>query len=91
MNDLLIKLKVVTKYFMIIINDSTRYCYIYLLKSKDEALHYSKIYKAELENRLERKFERIRSDLGHEYFSNVFTSRCEEHGIIHEMMPPYFP
>jgi hypothetical protein len=25
------------KYFMRLINDSTRYCYVYLLKSKDEA------------------------------------------------------
>ena len=36
-------------------NDCTRFCYIYLLRSKDEALHYFKIYKAEVENQLERK------------------------------------
>jgi hypothetical protein len=28
------------KYFMTFINDCTRFCYIYLLKLKDEALHY---------------------------------------------------
>jgi hypothetical protein len=26
------------RYFMTLIDDSTRYCYVYLLKSKDEAL-----------------------------------------------------
>ena len=43
------------RYFMTLIDDSIRFCYIYLLKSKDEALHYFKIYKAEVENQLERK------------------------------------
>ena len=41
-------------YFMTLIDDCTRFCYIYLLKSKDEALHYFKMYKAEVENQLER-------------------------------------
>ena len=79
------------KYFMTLIDDSTRFCYIYLLKSKDEALHYFKIYKAEVENQLERKIKRVRSDRGGEYFSNLFTLFCEEHGIIHERTPPYSP
>ena len=43
------------RYFMTFIDDATRYCYIYLSKTKDEALHYFKIYKAEVENQLERK------------------------------------
>jgi hypothetical protein len=36
------------RYFMTLIDDCTRFCYIYLLKSKDEALHYFEIYKAEV-------------------------------------------
>ena len=43
-----------------------------------------KIYKAEVENQLERKIKRVMSDRGGEYFSNLFTSFCEEHGIIYE-------
>ena len=58
------------RYFMTLIDDCTRFCYIYLLKSKDEALHYFKIYKAEVENQLERKIKRVRSDCGGEFFSN---------------------
>ena len=38
------------RYFIMFIDDCTRFCYVYLLKSKDEALHYFKIYKAEVEN-----------------------------------------
>ena len=79
------------KYFMTLIDDSTRFCYVYLLKTKDEAMHYFKIYKAEVENQLERKIKRLRSDRGGEYFSHEFDSFCEEHGIIHERTPPYSP
>ena len=74
---------------MTLIDDSTRYCHVYLLKSKDEALNYFKIYKAEAENQLDRKIKRLRSDRGGEYFSNEIDSFCAEHGIIHERMPPY--
>jgi transposase InsO family protein len=76
---------------MTLIDDSTRFCYIYLLKSKDEALHNFKIYKAEVENQLERKIKKVRLDRGGEYFLNLFTLFCEEHGIIHERTPPYSP
>jgi hypothetical protein len=64
---------------------------VYLLKSKDEALHYLKTYKAEVENQLERKTKRLRSDRGGEYFSGDFSDFCVEHGIIHEWTPPYSP
>jgi len=79
------------KYFMTLIDDSTRFCYVYLLKTKDEALHYFKIYKAEVENQLENKIKRLWSDRGGEYFPKEFDSFCEEHGIIHERMPPFSP
>jgi hypothetical protein len=38
------------RYFITFIDDSTRFCYVYLLKSKDEALHYFKTYKVEAKN-----------------------------------------
>jgi transposase InsO family protein len=76
---------------MTFIDDCTRFCYVYLLKSKDEALHYFKIYKAEVENQLERKIKRLLSDCGGEYFSNGFSEFCAEHDIIHERTPPYSP
>jgi transposase InsO family protein len=79
------------KYFMILINDSTRFCYVYLLKTKDEALHYFKVYKTKVENQLEKKIKRLRSDRGGEYFSREFGLFCEEHGIVHERTPPFSP
>jgi transposase InsO family protein len=61
------------------------------LKTKDEALHYFKVYKVEVENQLEKKIKRLRSDHGGEYFSNEFSEFCVVYGIIHERTPPYSP
>ena len=72
------------KFFMMLIDDCTRFCYVYLLKTKDEALYYFKIYMAEVENQLEKKIKWVRSDRGGEYFSNEFSEFCPERGIIHE-------
>jgi hypothetical protein len=62
-----------------------------LLQTKDEALDYFKIYKDEVENQLERKIKRLRSDCSGKYFSKIFDEFCEEHGVIHERTPPYSP
>ena len=70
------------RYFITFIDDYTRFCYVYLLKTKDEALHYFKIFKAEVENQLERKIKHIRLDRGGEYFSNAFNLFGEEHGFV---------
>jgi transposase InsO family protein len=79
------------RYFMALIDDATRYCYVFLLKTKDEALECFKTYKAEVENQLEKIIKRIRSDRGGEYFSNEFDLFYSENGIIHEWTPPYLP
>jgi transposase InsO family protein len=79
------------RYFMTLIDDATRFCYVYLLKMKDEALNCFKIYKAEVETQLKKKIKRLRFDQGGEYFSNDFNLFCEEYGIIHERTSPYSP
>jgi hypothetical protein len=48
------------KYFMTLIDDLTRYCMC--LSQKMRCFIFFKIYKAEVENQLERKIKRVRSD-----------------------------
>ena len=55
------------KYFLTLIDDRTRYCYVYLLRSKDEALEMFQHFKNEVENQLDRKIKVIGSDRGGEY------------------------
>ena len=76
------------KYFVTFIDDCTRYCYVYLLRSKDEALEKIMHYKNEVKNQLGRKIKAIRSDLGGEYDA-LFNRFCQEHGIIHQTSAPY--
>ncbi|GJZ72823.1 retrovirus-related pol polyprotein from transposon TNT 1-94 [Tanacetum coccineum] len=66
------------------------YCYVYLLKSKDEAIDKFVLYKNEVENQLGRKIKVVRSDRGGEYVS-PFVEVCAQHGIRHEFTAPYSP
>ena len=44
-----------------------------------------------IEDQIEKKIKRLRDDRGGEYISNEFSQFCAEHGIIHEVTPPYSP
>ena len=78
-------------YFITFIDDCSKYCYVFLLHRKDEALNMFKIYKAEVENQLEKKIKIIRSDRGGEYDSTAFSDFCTQHGIVHQTTAPYTP
>ena len=78
------------KYFITFIDDCTKYCYVYLLKSKDETLEKFIFYKNEVENQLNRKIKELRSDRGDEYVI-PFESLCEQSGITHQVTAPYSP
>ena len=78
------------KYFLTLIDDCTRYCYVYLLRSKDEASEMFQYFKNEVENQLDRKIKVIRSDRGGEYEA-PFGDFCSQHGIIHQTTAPYSP
>jgi hypothetical protein len=60
------------RYFIYFIDDTTRWCQLYLIKIKYETLDCFKIYKAEAENQLETKIKCVKSDRGGEYISNEF-------------------
>lgn len=78
------------KYFITFIDDSMKYCYIYLLKSKDEAIDKFVLYKNEVENQLNKRIKVVRSDKGGEYVS-PYAEFCAKNGIRHEFTSPYSP
>ncbi|CAH9136877.1 unnamed protein product, partial [Cuscuta epithymum] len=77
------------KFYVTFIDDFSRYTKVYLLKSKDEAFDKFLVYKSEVENQLNKKIKRVRSDRGGEYI--LINDFCEREGIIHEITPPYSP
>ena len=79
------------RYFITFVDDHSRYTYVYLMRTKDEAFEMFKRYKSEVENQKEKKVKVLRSDRGGEYFPEEFSKFCEEHGIIHQTSAPYTP
>ena len=76
------------KYIVTFIDDSSRFCYVYLLHSKDEALEKFKIYKTEVELQLGISIKCLRTDRGGEYMDSQYFQSV---GIIHETTAPYNP
>ena len=56
------------KYYISFIDDHSQFAYIYLLHHKSKALDAFKLYKAEVENQLDRKIKVVLSDRGGEYY-----------------------
>ncbi|CAM8990027.1 unnamed protein product [Rhodiola kirilowii] len=76
------------KYVVTYIDDCSRFCYVYLLHSKDEALDKFKIYNSEVELQKRISIKKLRTDKGGEYFN---PSYFQSVGIIHETTAPYTP
>ena len=72
------------KYFITFIDDCTRYCYVYLLNSKDDAMNMFLTYKAKVKN-----IKILKSDRGGEYELNEFSELCANCGRIHQTTVPY--
>nr|KAJ0217050.1 hypothetical protein LSAT_V11C300105370 [Lactuca sativa] len=76
------------KYVVTFIDDASRYCYVYLLHSKDDALDKFKIYKQQVELHKNELIEVLCTDIGGEYYDPVY---FESTGIIHQTTSPYTP
>ena len=77
-----VQTKVGNKYFVTIVDNSTKYCYVYLLKSNDRVIKKFVLYKNEVEDQLNKKIKVLRIDRGSEY-ELPFVNVCAQHGIIH--------
>ncbi|GKE54199.1 zinc finger, CCHC-type containing protein [Tanacetum coccineum] len=76
------------KYFMTFIDDASRFCYVYLLHSKDEALDKFKVFKNEVELQQGSQIKRFKTDKGAEYMDTLYFQSV---GIIHETTSLYTP
>ena len=88
------------KYFITFIDDYSRYCYIYLIKEKSQAVDILEIYVNEVERQLEKNVKIIRSDRGGEYYGKYnetgqcpgpFAKFLEKHGIVAQYTMPGTP
>lgn len=78
------------KYYITFIDDCTRYCYVYLSKSKEEALDALKNYKIEVENQLDKQIKIVCID-GVGKNGALFDEFCSSLGTIYQTTAPYSP
>ncbi|GJW48913.1 zinc finger, CCHC-type containing protein [Tanacetum coccineum] len=79
------------RYFLLIVDDWCRYMWVYLLKSKDEALAKFKIFKAQVETETRHKVKVLRTNQGDEFNSQAFVKYCQGEGIQRQTTTPYTP
>lgn len=79
------------KYFFLLVDDFSRSMWVYMLKSKDEALEAFKKFKARVEDGKDKKVKVFRTDRGGEFTSKEFEKYCEEAGIERHYSAPYTP
>lgn len=78
-------------YFLLIVDDYTRWMWVFVIKSKDQALEAFTKFKPLAENTAGRRVKTLRSDRGGEFLSGDFARLCEEAGIQRHLTAPYSP
>lgn len=79
------------QYVMIIVDDFTRFSWVYFLKTKDEAFSTFIKFKMQVEKEFGQMIKCLRTDNGGEYMSDEFFRYCSEHGIRRQMTCPDTP
>ena len=89
------------QYFITFIEDFSRYGYLYLIHEKSQSLEVFKSFKVEVENQLNKRIKKVRSDRGGEYYGKYdslgeqcprpFVKFLEECGIVPQCTMPGSP
>jgi hypothetical protein len=78
-------------FFQLVVDDHSRYMWVEMLKSKDQALECFKRIKLRAETESDCKLKALRTDRGGEFTSNLFSIFCSQGGIKHYTTTPYSP
>ncbi|XP_020114487.1 uncharacterized protein LOC109728471 isoform X3 [Ananas comosus] len=79
------------KYYVIFIDDYSRFSWLYLLKFKHEVFDKFFEFKKMVENIFHSSIKIFQSDNGTEFVNDKFSSFCSQNGIIHRFSCPYTP
>jgi hypothetical protein len=79
------------RYFLLLVDDKTRYMWIVLLSRKDEAPAAIKRWQASVEVETRVKLRVLRTDRGGEFTSTEFGEYCADRGVRRHLTAPYSP
>ena len=78
-------------YFLLFIDDCTRYTWVYFLRRKSDVFEYFKEFRNMVEKQTEKSIKILRSDQGGEYKSGDFNKYCKDNGIVQQFTVPSTP
>jgi transposase InsO family protein len=78
-------------YVLVIIDDYSRYSWVFFLESKYEVLEYFQSLALRLKNEHPNCLKTIRSDNGTEFRNVFFNQFCLEHGVDQQFSAPCVP
>lgn len=79
------------RFILTFIDDFSRKVFVYFLKTKDEVMEKFIEFKKLVENQLNLRIKRIRTDNGTEYCNSRFEQYLKSYGIQHQKTAPYTP
>ena len=79
------------RYFLLLMDDCSRYMWSQLLTSKDEAAEAIKKFKACAETKSGKKLRVLRTDRNSEFTSVEFAAYCADQGVGQHHTAPYTP
>ena len=79
------------RYFLLLVDDATRYMWVALLTTKGAAADAIKHLQAAAEKRSGKKLRTLRTDNGREFTVAEFAAYCAEEGIQRHYSAPYTP
>lgn len=79
------------RYYLLIVDDFTKYGSFFPLKTKSEVYSTFVTFKLYVESSVGNKIKALHSDLRGEFTSPSFASYLQSHGIIHQLSCPHIP
>ena len=80
-----------SRYVLVIVDDCTRYNWVYFLKNKDDAEDSLRSFFSFVKTQHKSQIKTIRSDNGGEFSSNSFIEWLESEGVRHNLTISYTP
>lgn len=79
------------RYSLLLVNNYSRFMWLQLLASKDEAAAAIKGFQARAEAKLQKKLRVLRTDRGGEFTLVEFSKYCSDSGVAHHLTAHYSP
>ena len=80
-----------TRYFMIFVDDKSRFTWVCFIRKKSDVFEYFKEFKTMVEKQTGKCIKILRSDQGGEYTSGAFDNYCKNNGVIQQFTVPSTP